>query len=268
MDGLPDYGRPPVIEVGIGIQFAPMDKLTAAHLGLYWTTVRDEFERVEEQAPIRHMLEPPPGEPEPGPSFEISHKPELPRVWFIDRSENRIIQVQRDRFLHNWRKLSSEDLYPRFPKVKASFLEHWDRFRKFLAQIGVEPEPDQCEVTYVNHLRKGVEWNTMADLGALFSTFNWRTRTGFLPTPDNVRWSLRFLLPDEKGRLHVDVVPVRIQPSNDLAVRFALTARGKPTDVHDPEIISDWYDLARKWIVKGFEDLVTDKTDVLWEKKT
>lgn len=268
MSELPEYGNPPLIEVAIGVQFSPIAEFTAAHLGLYWATVRDTFGRVEEQPPISHVIEPDPGQPEPGPSFQISAKPELPRVWLIDGTGNRIIQVQRDRFLHNWRKLDPEDEYPRFPSVKASFLDHWTSFQEFLGQAGLNPEPDQCELTYVNHLRKGEGWNTLADLGALFTTFSWHTRERFLPAPDNLRWSLRFLLPEGRGRLHVDVVPVRAQPSNDLAVRFALTARGKPSDIDDTTSMSEWYDLAREWIVRGFADLVEDKTDELWEKKT
>jgi len=175
--------------------------------------------------------------------------------------------VQRDRFLHNWRKLKPSDEYPRFPSVKESFLGYWDDFARFLGDHGIRPAPDQCELTYVNHLRKGEGWDTMADLGDLFSTYTWRTRSGFLPIPDNTRWSLRFLLPDQRGRLHVDVVPVRVQPENDLGIRFSLTARGKPSNIADSASMAEWYDLAREWIVMGFADLVDEKTDRLWEKE-
>jgi uncharacterized protein (TIGR04255 family) len=214
------------------------------------------------------MIEPAPGQPEPGPSFQISARPELPRVWLVDQSGNRIVQVQRDRFLHNWRKLHPEDEYPRFPPVKAQFLEHWNGFLAFLTEAGLNPEPDQCELTYVNHLRRGEGWDTLADLGDLFTTFAWRTRDNFLPAPDNLRWSMRFLLPEGKGRLHVEVLPVRAQPSNELAVRYTLTARGRPSDIGDTACLSTWYDMAREWIVRGFADLVEDKTDDLWERIT
>ncbi|MCK4625225.1 MAG: TIGR04255 family protein [Phycisphaerae bacterium] len=267
MPGLPDYDKPPVIEVAIGIQFAPITELSAAHVGLYWGTIRDTFNRAKEQAPIAHIVEPPVGPPEPQLAFQIFDKPELPRMWFIDTSGNRIIQVQRDRFLHNWRKTGSTDEYPRFPSVKESFFLHWRSFTNFLAEQGLQPQPDQCELTYVNHVKKGDGWDTMADLSTIFTTFAWRTRSDFLPIPDNARWSLRFLLPDKMGRLHVDVVPVRVQPNNDLAIRFSLTVRGKPSNIEDTASLSQWYDLAREWIVKGFADLIDEKTDALWEKK-
>lgn len=267
MAALPDYGKPPVVEVVMGVQFTPIVEFTAAHLGLYWAGIRDTFGRVEEQAPIAHVLELPPGESPSQPPFQVLDKPDLPRSWFIDATGNRVIQVQRDRFLHNWRKLNPTDEYPRFPLIKRSFLKHWAGFSKFLADQGFSLEPDQCELTYVNHVKKGDGWDSIKDLGGLFTTFAWRTRSGFLPTPDNVRWSLRFVLPQETGRLYVEAMIVRVQPQNEPAIRLSLTARGKPPGITDSASMVQWYELAREWIVKGFADLVDEKTDSLWERK-
>lgn len=269
MSRLPDYDKPPVVEVAMGVQFAPIEQFSAAHVGLYWGAIRDTFSRVEEQAPIAHIVERPADQQAPtGASFAILPKPELPRIWFIDTSGNCIIQIQRDRFLHNWRKLNPSDKYPRFPSVQEGFFRYWTGFTDFLADQALEVKPDQCELTYVNFIGKGEGWETMADLSSLFTNFVWRTRTGFLPIPENVRWSLRFPFPEEMGRLHVDVVPVRVQPGNDLAIRFSLTARGRPSNIEDVDSMKQWYELAREWIVKGFADLVDEVTDTLWEKKT
>lgn len=265
---LPEYGRPPVVEVAIGVQFAPLAGLSVGHVGLYWATIYDSFPRVEEQTPIIHVVEPPHGPPETVIAFQLTDKPGLPRTWFLDASGNRVIQVQRDRFLHNWRKVKPSDEYPRFPSVRDSFLRRWADFQKFLAFHKLEPQLDQCELTYVNHIKNGEGWRTITDLEKLFTTFSWQTRSSFLPNPDNVRWTLRFPLPENNGRLHVEVVPARVPPENDLVLRFSLTARGRPSGPVDSEAMAKWFSLAREWIVRGFSDLVDKETDALWEKKS
>jgi uncharacterized protein (TIGR04255 family) len=264
---LPDYAKPPVVEVAIGVQFAPLAGLTAAQLGLYWTTIRDTFPRVEEQTPIAHMVEPPEAASEPVMALQFSDRPDFPRTWFLDATGGRLLQIQRDRFLHNWRRMAPGDAYPRFPTVRDSFFQYWSGFTSFLAQNDLKPQPDQYDLTYVNHIRKGDGWEALADMHRLFSTFVWKTRTAFLPVPDNIRWSLRFLLPNGMGRLHVDLVPVRIPPDNEAAIRFVLTARGRPQGELNEHTMAGWFELAREWIVRGFADLVQPQTDLLWERK-
>ncbi|MFQ5734475.1 MAG: hypothetical protein ACE5KM_21275, partial [Planctomycetaceae bacterium] len=53
--------------------------------------------------------------------LEISQIPDLPRVFFEDESGNWLIQIQRDRFLHNWRVSTDESEYPRYPEVSRRF---------------------------------------------------------------------------------------------------------------------------------------------------
>jgi hypothetical protein len=120
----------------------------------------------------------------------------------------------------------------------------------------------------VNHIKKTEGWNVVADLGQLFRTFAWRTRSDFLPKPDNLRWSLRFVFPDGNGRLYVDVLPVRVPPQNDPVIRFSLTAKGKPQKEITTATLEQWFAVAREWIVKGFTDLVDDTTDIIWERKS
>jgi uncharacterized protein (TIGR04255 family) len=241
--------------------------LTVGHIGLYWAKIRKSFGSIEEQAPIIHIVEPTDGPAELVLGLQLMDKPELPRVWFLDDSGNRIIQLQRDRFLHNWRKMMPEDEYPRFPSLRESFFDYWKEFNNFLRENGLEPDLDQCDLTYVNHISKGEGWNTVADLENIFTTFVWRTRSKFLPAPDSLRFSLKFLLPENGGRLHIDAVPVRVPPKNDPAIRFSLTARGRPQGEINTESMYKWFTMAREWIVKGFADLVDNKTDEIWDKK-
>jgi len=266
MAELPDYVKPPVIEVVLGVQFEPLRDLRAAHIGAYWDTIKDEFGAIEEHPTISHMVE----RPTPGPAFpslQVLDQPDLPRTWFIDSSGNRLIQLQRDRFLFNWRKVRPKDEYPRFPIVKKEFFRYWEGFARFLEGVDVaQPEIDQCEVTYVNHIMKGEGWESLSDVGNLFTVFGWTTRSGFLPGPEGVRWTMRFQLPEGQGRLHVDATPV-VLPDRMSAIRFTLTARGVPDSPQETQRLDRWFDLAREWIVKGFADLTSKQMDSRWERK-
>lgn len=269
MSSLPDYENPPVVEVAMGVQFAPLEGLSVAHIGLYWRTIRDVFLRCEEQPPIPPVVENL-AAPEVGSRmmFQVGGKPDMPRVWFLNQSGEQMVQIQRDRFVHNWRKMPSGEAYPRYPAVKKHFEKYWAGFCKFLQSEGLpHPQVDQLELAYVNHIKQGEGWQSLADIQNLFTTFKWRTRSDFLPPPENVRWSMKFLLPDDMGRLHVDAMPVRIQEDKSLVMSLSLTVRGKPADAVADTGTRAWFDLAREWIVKGFADLADKETDLLWKKQ-
>ena len=229
MQEMPDYNKPPVVEVAMGIQFAPLTALTTGHVGLFWAGVREQFPNVEDRAPILHWVETAALQGAEA-QVRLLERPELSRTWFIDSTGTRIIQVQRDRFLHNWRKVGTSDLYPRYETVRDNFMRYWGQFRHFLDGVGLHPDPDQCEITYVNLVPKGEGWETTADLGELFRAFAWKPRSEFLPEPEQMRCSVMFPFPDGMGRLYVDLAPVRRPPDDALALRFSLTAHGRPDE--------------------------------------
>lgn len=265
MSDMPNYRKPPVVEVAIGVQFAPITKLTVPYVGLFWDRIRETFVRAEEQGPLPHIVEPPPPEPQ----FILMDKPELPRTWFLNEKGDRILQVQRDRLHYNWRKVQPEDQYPRYPIVKREFFDYWTCFCAFLKeQKFPAPVIDQCELVYVNHIPKEAGWSSVSELSDVFSFFRWVPREGFLPTPDALRWSMRFSLPEKAGWLNCDCVPARVVPEGPEVMRLSLTARGCPSGNINDETLEKWFDMAREWIVRGFVDLTAKQTDKLWEPRS
>ena len=265
-DDLPNYTNPPVVEVAASIQFAPLKGFAAAHVGGYWDTIRNAFDRVEEQPQLPHMTEREDLTPGPNLTVQLSQEPQLPRTWFISRDDSELIQLQRDRFGYNWRKREDAQEYPRYETVRKNFWKHWKDFKGFLRTSGLEaPSIDQCELTYVNRIPKGACWADMGDLETLFRNLSWAPREGFLPHPEIWAWRMSFKLSEGSGRLHVNASPVFVPPENELQMRLTLTVRGRPKEeTLNDENILDWFDTARRWIVRGFVDLVTDKTDGIW----
>ncbi|MCX6619015.1 MAG: TIGR04255 family protein [Acidobacteria bacterium] len=222
---LPDYKRPPVTEVAVSIQFARLQGLTAAHIGLYWAKIKHAFPNVMEQPPILHMVENPEAEYKFEPS--LSQMPDLPRIWFTDKTGTALVQVQRDRFVYNWRRVKDSDTYIRFPAIKSQFLLRWREFLGFLKQQdALSPQVDQCELTYVNRIDQGQLWKSPAEWGNLFPSLTWKPKSNFLPQPENLRLHMRFSIPDVGGRMHVDILPVLLPGSKTPVIHFSLTVRG------------------------------------------
>lgn len=263
---LPEYASPPVIEVVCGVRFASIDQFKAIHLGLLWERLKSGFPNVEEQLPLAIAIEQLEMPSAQSPEFQFVTQPPLPRVWFVDERGNGIIQVQRDTFLHNWRKLKPEDQYPRFRNVVASFKSYLGLFATFLEDHGLgKITPIQCELTYVNHIPEGPIWSRDKSLGNLFPDFAWReTPDRFLPIYEALNWRTAYRLPERQGRLHVTKQLAFLQPSGDPIVALEFKARGIAGTASIGDIWP-WFETAHEWIVRGFTDITGEKAQKeLW----
>jgi uncharacterized protein (TIGR04255 family) len=264
---LPEYDNPPVNEVVCGILFERIDKLLNPYLGILWEKFKTEYSECREVAPLIPVIE-----NLDRPSQQRSQYvdvPPLPRTWFVHSSGNGIIQVQRDRFLHNWRKIRSEDEYPRYHRVINMFRTHLSRFTEFLDEnrLGVVT-PLQYELTYINHIIQGEGWETITDVGTVFPNFAWHTaETYFLPDPDSMNWHTSFSLPNRAGRLHTRIQTAMRRGDERPLLRFELTARGIG-NYTTLDAMWNWFELAHEWIVRGFADLTDPQVQKnLWRRK-
>jgi uncharacterized protein (TIGR04255 family) len=266
--GFPDYENPPVIEVVCGILFKSISTLLSPHIGLLWEKYKSEYPECREVAPLDPVVEQ--FEEPPRMTLEIGNVPPLPRIWFVSKEGNGVVQVQRDRFLHNWRKIKPEDEYPRYHEVKEMFKDRLSQFESFLSEnkLGVI-EPLQYEMTYINHILLGEGWDSLSEIGSVFPDFAFRTdKSRFLPEPSSVNWRTTFTLPENAGRMHVTTRHARVRDTGRPLLVLELTVRGAGTD-SSPEAMWRWFDVAREWIVRGFEDLTGEEVQKnIWKKKS
>lgn len=263
----PDYENPPVIEVVCGILFEELDQVLAPHFGLLWEKYRSEYPECREVPPLTPAIETFEGPISLG--LRLENVPPLPRVWFIHADKNGIIQVQRDRFLHNWRKIRDTDEYPRYPQVIRLFKDRYNCFQSFLEENRLgEIRPKQYELTYVNHIRKGQAWEGLGCLRGLFPDFAWRSdRDRFLPDPSGVNWRTTFDMPERVGRLHVKIQNGKDRETGDEIIVLDLTVRGIGED-KSLEGMWEWFNTAREWIVFGFTDLTGEEVHkTVWKRR-
>ena len=67
---LPDFNKPPVTETILSLQFEPIAKMTAVHVGVLWQRFREQFPLVEEHPTTAAHF----GKVRPGDSFWTRHQ--------------------------------------------------------------------------------------------------------------------------------------------------------------------------------------------------
>ncbi len=269
---LPDYEKPPVIEVIAGITFQPIKALTGPYLGVLWEKFKPDYSRIREAVPllpnIEQFDEAPPQEAFPFGGM-IGDVISASRTWFETTDGNGLIQVQRDRFLHNWKKEKDTDEYPHYDYVIGNFRRCLEKFEQFLQENNLGTiQPLQYELTYINHMPQGEGWTTFADIGNVFPDFSWRPRKErFLPDPEAINWQTNFVLPERSGRLHQSIRSAKRRKDGRPVFLLELTARGIDNDKSRSAMWS-WFDIAHEWIVQGFTDITGESLHkTIWRRK-
>jgi len=269
---LPDFERPPLAEVALSVQFEPIDGLGAARLGLLWSTFRNRFPSVEEHPQLPPTFED--FQPPSPPKVEIvlEQKAPVPRLWFLNDPKTELIQVQPDRFIHNWRRLRDGEPYPHFEAIHESFVEELKLFEAFLRseELG-RLKVNQCELTYVNQIEPSAVWRHHGEVGQILRLWSPLLDASILGEPEDVGMRIRYRIPgpgaEPIGRLNVFLEPGFKVADHTPVYTLNLVARGKPL-AEGIEGASAFFELGRRWIVKGFSDLTGHRLQYdIWGKQ-
>lgn len=100
---LPEFNKPPVTEVVLGVQFGQLESLHTPQLGYIWRSYRDRFPQAEEPPPLEPSVEQFGARTgrRQGVRLVLSPIPPRPRLWFLNEDETELVQVQQDRFVRN-----------------------------------------------------------------------------------------------------------------------------------------------------------------------
>ncbi len=260
------FRDPPVIEVALSIQFDRPITHPARTLGEFWPLIRDDFPGLQEQPAL-------PAQREEfglvvGPQVEFMMQPPAPRYWFVSGDDTRLIQLQPDRIMYNWRKTHPAQEYPRYRQLRPDF----ERFLHMLLELLAEDErslarPDWCEVTYVNHILPGDGEKTRPPLHEVV-----RVVEAPPPSPpgielEDVQLTQRYLLKKEgasapSGRLHVTAVPAVRNADQMPMYALTLVARGQAGGSVEGALA--FIDQGRELIVTTFRDITTPSMHGRW----
>ena len=270
---LPDYAAPPVTEVVLSLQFEPLTGLRTVHLGLLWQEFQDRYPRTEELAPLPPVFETFPGTGQPPLSvqFQLLDAPPVPRIWLLEEPGNRLLQVQQDRFIHNGRQVGEGDDYPRYERIRQTFVDELQVFSRFLERTGLgEIRPNQCEVTYRNHIEPGECWTRPGQLEGALTLWASAPPDPFLGEPEEARFAVQYLIQGAAGgptgRLHVTLEPARRTSDGTPVLVLDLTARGWPQGEGIGGVLQ-FLDTGRERIVRAFTALTTPCQQRVWGRR-
>lgn len=168
--GLPSFKNPPLNEVVLDVQFAPLPNYTAVDAGAVWALFKEDYPKVQEKQilpPIFTFV----GDGEPmglshAQQFAFGGFPVGVRLWFVSEDGSHLIQFQRDRFILNWRK-RGENAYPRFERVQKEFCDNFRKLndyaqKKWKHELAI----NHANIKYLNYIRM----EKISDIGKWLDT--------------------------------------------------------------------------------------------------
>ena len=270
---LPDYNKPPLIEVVLSVQFEEIKNLSLPRLGLLWDQYRDRFPITRQHQRLAHIIEKFGQNPQQqgGVRIEFSQSPPVldTRLWFINQDETELIQVQPDRFIRNWRKAGTEMTYPHYEKIRENFVKDLEVFEDFLQKEKLDPiKPNQCEVTYVNHISADKGWENHSQISKVFSLWNQNPKMQTGLVPEETRFDIKHIISnhnnDPCGRLHINLEPAFRRSDNAPIFILRMTARGHLGS--EKKQVLTFFDRGHEHIVHSFTDITTEIMHQEWER--
>lgn len=273
---LPDFSKPPIDEVSIGFQFKTLRKLLSAHYGVFYDKIKSEFPNIEEHTPLATRFETFGRTAEQQPSIEFGTTPPLRRVWFLSEDGHRLIQIQPNRFIHNWRKIEGEGDYPRFENIIPDLLTSFAKFKEFLLEMNIDSlDVNQCEITYFNNIDL-LKDETFGDaFNRVFcfwqeTSFDGRLSDSRIET-ESVAVHRTFRVFESEGnepiaRLHIEALPAYQSELDKEVIRLQLTFRGQPESL-EPEAVNKFFLIGREAIVEMFSNITTADSHLIWGRR-
>lgn len=233
----------PIVELVVGFHFSGII-LSHQEIYSFYNSIKDYYPIIQEHPPI--FIEK---------QFESTRDRQLPlynaRKFFLNSTENKLIQIQLDKIFFNWRKSNDGDQYPHFDQVLKEFIEI---VKKLKPLEELAKNIAQLEVTYLDHIWIDHFGNGDFNPKDIFNLFNIKRAVTSMRST--------FVLPvsEIEGNISFD-----LKSGFDGVLKRKLfvletNCRGTLAD----KTIEDWFDCAHKNIHNLFFDITTDNAKSVW----
>jgi uncharacterized protein (TIGR04255 family) len=264
--GEPFYSEPPLVEVSVSAQFEPIEEIHLGYLGLIWEIYKDRYPQVEHIEELPHSIEKFGVIQRDIPRFQFQQSMPFPRMRLTSVDNKNVIQIQKDRFVFNWRRdKSSASEYPRFDSIKSKFLTELEGFILFLEKYNLPSlNFNQAELTYVNHI--DAEQNSVQEV--------FRDYVKDPNYSDNLElehFSIKFrhIITEESkkiGRLYTSIDKGNLISDNSSIYILNFTARSHPLD-SSLEGMINVMDIMRSTINNSFTAITSITMHKNWNKE-
>lgn len=259
------FGRPPVVETILGVQFAPIADFTASHYGWFWKKSLDSSWTKSQDAPRLPDQFEQFGDRQAwaAPALTVIPKLDPDRALFIHADDDRVVQLQNTKLLYNWRK--RENAYPSFSVVLPEFERLLAEFASFLREADLEPTPhNQWELAYVNQVLKGTLWESSDDFAGIFPGLFGRTeRRDGDAVLETASCATRHALAGGRGRVTAHAQQVRTADDQD-ALQVTLAARGPVLPGEPDRDLASGLAIGHEALTRTFLALASDSALAHW----
>ena len=257
--GSPEFEAPPVVETAIGFRFAPIDGFNVIHFGQLLDAYHEHYPNVQ--------LKPPLGGSQI--QFRVGNDEGFSpacRCWYISADNTQLVQVQNDAFVRNWRATQDYPKYQHYDAIRPLFARDWLIFLTFLDKHGLKrPEIWQCEISYINQLVRGKDWNKFEDLSNLFPIWAGLDIGRVFSAMEMAAFKVTFKLPDENSRIEFALQP-GVRQDGDEILQLTVSALGQPPS-QENDVLFDWLDFGHLAVVNGFVQFTSEQAQKTWRKK-
>jgi len=262
MTDLPDYERPPVVEVAVAVQFVPLPQFGMRE-AVAVSRAFEGWDVVDVLPALEPMVEPPPGHVvAPELRFGLGNPPV--RVILSSEGSHWVAQVQQDRVAAHERKIAER---PSFGNVSPQLASVAARAARALdTPLLDEPHrPEMVEVVYENEILAGEGWRDLSEMDQVLRVFS--DAAGAEPYEAFEQAQIGFaysLIEDDRflGRLRVIADP-QADPSGSQSIHLRLISR-RIVDNHDLDSVLEQ---CHADIVLGFTAVTTERMHEIWGRK-
>ena len=272
---LPSFKRPPIGEVALGVQFEDLNGLDARHVGAIADAFKSRFPVYSAQGPLNPQIERFDGLPTGVQfGFTMVAPPVFPRLWLMKDDGTELVQIQRDRLMHNWRRAAPDTTYPRYAALREQFREDWRLVAGIAAGVnGSELRTTQCEVSYVNLIEQEGVGGNCAYPSDIFSFLGDSSLHAVNSAFENVTYAHSSIVTSKnsgapaRGRFYIELGTGMSNPTGARVFQLSLTVRGAPQAGGLDGALA-FCDFAHEVIVRSFAELTTPKMHAKWERQT
>jgi uncharacterized protein (TIGR04255 family) len=248
------FASPPIIEVVFQVVFPTLENFGSPHIGLFWSTIRDEFPKIQQAGRLGNFVVP------AAPNLFPEN-----RVWLVNKSGRYLIQLQDDRFIFNWRKTGDDDSYPGYEKLYPQFKSYLQKFHEFLESEGLYAGSfSSFELNYINHIYDEAFKDDWSKIDKALNIFEWPKKAQELHPLQGVRLQTTSKRSENDDTLSLLVDSRTNNVSGQALVNFEIRISGSRADL-DISSIDEAFESAHNQILEEFVALTTSKAQRNWK---
>lgn len=262
-----DFESPPVNEVYLSIQTKGA-VFPSADFGVLAKIFAVRFPKLNVQPKLDRLVEGKPVTEAPTITFELVNNPGQ-RFWLISSDDTRVIQVQEDRFVYNWRRRGVDPEYPRYHIIRTEF-EREIRALLSELQLGDSDLADFCEVSYTNHINVPGSEDPRASIHRIFRHFGAIDLGLSKVTLEESSFVWTFAVKNEQdefvGRMRIIAGPAFKTSTGKFIIQNQISFRGRPANASLSSAL-EFCDRGHFAIVTAFDRITTPEMHAIWGKR-